>query len=59
MKDGIPELQTIGHVLSSVSGRTALHYAARNGMEQIIVKLLSEKKVEMVHPRLRGTDRVA
>jgi ankyrin repeat protein len=46
MKDGIPELQTIGHVLSSVSGRTALHYAARNGMEQIIVKLLSEKRLK-------------
>jgi ankyrin repeat protein len=53
LRDGIPELQMIGRVLSSVSERTALHYAARNGMDNTIARLLEKKDLK---PDIRDSE---
>ena len=47
MQEGIGELQSVVNVLSSVSGRTALHYAARNGLLEVVKELCKKDALKM------------
>jgi ankyrin repeat protein len=46
MHNGTPDLQDDIAIYYSVSGRTALHQAAKNGMEEIVQLLLTTRKVD-------------
>ncbi|KAH8629770.1 hypothetical protein IG631_14347 [Alternaria alternata] len=46
LHDGTPDVQDDVVIRYSVSGRTALHYVARNGMEEIVQLLLTTRKVD-------------